>query len=435
MIKTIYVKLVLVFIGMFIIGNTVSFAITSFTAEKDFTDELSESLIGVLYTAKEANELSGVAVEDIEKLYDSGVISVKFFDDPNKLAETYGLSIESLKAIKDKPVILGVKHIDGKGRIPLSVLKSGEKFIVAAPKTDNALVLSLRNLILRVNLISILFGSIAMLIVARFLVKPIKALSHATERIARGDFDVYIAKRSNDEVGKLIDNFNIMTKELAGMEMMRNDFVSNISHEFKTPLTSIEGFTKLLRDCKNNEERNEYIDIITEETKRLSDLSGNILLLNRIENENIESVKELFRLDEQIRHVILLYENKWSIKDINLHLDLDEVTYKGNEQLLYQVWLNLFDNAVKFSKPGGVIEVNLRKTDGKTVFSITDYGKGVTYEEQNRMFEKFYTGDKSRNTEGNGLGLSIVKRIVDMHGGKIEVVSRLNEFTQVKVLL
>lgn len=274
-----------------------------------------------------------------------------------------------------------------------------------------------------------------MLIASSFIVRPIKKLSKATEKIARGDFNIFIEKKNEDEIGQLIDNFNTMTKELGGMEMLRNDFVSNISHEFKTPLMSIEGYAKLLGDCKNEEERGEYIKIITEETRRLSALSSNILLLNRIENENIAPVRNLFRLDEQIRQVILFHEKKWSGKDIDLQLDMDEIVYEGNEQLLYQVWLNLLDNAVKFSRPGGAVEITLREVAGKIVFTITDFGKGMTEEIKKRMFEKFYSGDRSRTAEGNGLGLSIVKRVIDMHKGKIEVISKPDEFTSIKVIL
>jgi signal transduction histidine kinase len=208
-----------------------------------------------------------------------------------------------------------------------------------------------------------------------------------------------------------------------------------VSHEFRTPLTSIEGYAKLLRDCESEQERNEYIDIITEETRRLADLSSGILLLSRIENENISIQKEHFRLDEQVRKVLLNFENKWQDKSIDLQLHLDSVSYSGNAQLLYQVWSNLFDNALKFSGPGGTIEIELKKADGKVVFSITDYGRGMSQEEQKRMFEKFYMGDPSRNAEGNGLGLSIVKRIVELHGGRIEVKSIEGEYTEIKVIL
>jgi signal transduction histidine kinase len=433
--KSIYAQLVLIFIFIIFLGNFTSSFISAATVESSLLAELSSSLNGVLSAAKDVYEKGDVTTNDIEKLYASSFITVKFYENADELIKDYNLSAENIKAAEDKPIIFQDKsHGRLNLKIPISVVKSGNLYIVSVLQGNNMFA-NFRTIILSYNLLSILCGTIVMLIAARLIVKPIKELTSATEKIAKGDFEVYIKKDRKDEIGQLIDNFNKMTKELAGMEILRNSFISDISHEFKTPLTSIEGYTKLLRDCKSDVVRNEYIDIITEETKRLSALSGNILLLNRIENENIPLSKESYRLDEQIRHVILISENKWNSKGIELQIDLDEITYTGNEALLYQVWVNLFDNAIKFSNSGDEIEISLKKLGEKVIFSIMDYGKGMTDEQQKRMFEKFYTGDKSRNSEGNGLGLSIVKRVIDMSGGTIEVHSRLDEYTQIKILL
>lgn len=433
--KSIYVQLVLVFIFTIFLGNFASSIIGISTTESGLMSELSNSLTGVAKAAKDVYEKGDVTSSDIEKLYASGFITVKFYGNVNELTEEYNLSGENLRAVEDGPITF---QGQSKGRlnlrIPISVAKSGDMYIVSALKKDNIFA-NFRTIILNYYLLSILCGTIVMLIAARLIVKPIKKLISATENIAKGDFEVHIETNRQDELGQLVVNFNKMAKELASMEMLRNNFISDISHEFKTPLTSIEGYTKLLKDCKNDAERNEYIEIITTETKRLSALSGNILLLNRIENENITLAKNSFRLDEQIRQVILLSENKWSSKNIDLNINMDEIIYTGNEQLLFQVWLNLFDNAIKFSNPTESIEISLKKQEDKIIFSIMDYGKGMTDEQQKRMFEKFYTGDKSRNTEGNGLGLSIVNRIVNMHGGTIEVQSRQDEFTLIKIML
>jgi len=434
-IRKIYIKLILIFIFIFLAGNSASFFIASHTTEENLMESLAGLMTGVAATAKDVYEQGGTSVENIERLNSSGLIAVTFYKNADEVKKIYTLSDEKLALVDHKSVLLEAKTKGShNNKTLISIVKTGGQYIVAAP-SPKGLYLDLRELIMRVSILSLVIGSILMLIASGIIVRPVRKLNAATEKIAKGDFDIQLENKRNDEIGQLIENFNIMAKELAGMEMLRNDFISDISHEFRTPLTSIEGYAKLLRDCKSEEERNEYIDIITEETKRLSMLSGNILLLNRIENENITLAKNLFRLDEQIRQVILSHENKWSNKDINLQLDLDETTYEGNEMLLYQAWLNLFDNAIKFSKAHGIIEVSLRKIEGRTVFSITDYGKGMTIEEQERMFEKFFTGDRSRNTEGNGLGLSIVKRVIDMHKGKIEVTSKPDEFTQIKVLL
>ena len=435
MIRKIYLKLILIFILIFLVGNTASFIIAYNTTEKKLLGGLADMLAGVASDSKEIYEQGTASREAIEKLHDSEMIAVNFYENESQLIKHYDITDKDLQAAQDKPVVLVAAELDGHGKKrPVSIVKSGEQYIVAGI-TAKGLMLDIRELISRVSVLSLLIGSLIMLIASGIIVKPVRKLSAATRKIAEGDFSIRIHKNRSDEIGQLIENFNTMAAELSGMEMLRNDFISDISHEFKTPLTSIEGYTKLLRDCKNDAERNEYMDIIMEETKRLSALSGNILLLNRIENENITQAKSSFRLDEQIRQVILFHESKWSSKQIELQLDLEEIVFEGNEQLLYQVWLNLFDNAVKFSGTKGLIEVHLKKKDGKAVFSITDYGKGMTAEEQKRMFEKFFTGDRSRNAEGNGLGLSIVKRILDMHNGTIEVTSKPGEFTNITVNL
>lgn len=433
--KSIYAQLVFIFIFIIFFGNFVSSFIVATLTETVLMNELSNSLMGVASAAKEVYEKDKIAASDIEKLYTTNFIAVKFYRSSDALLQDYKLSLENLIAAEDKPITIRDKVIGRLNlKIPISVVKARDVYIVSFLKGNNVFT-DFRSLILYYNLFSIFCGTVIMLIAARLIVKPIKKLTFAAEKIAKGDFEVYIKQDRKDEIGQLIDNFNKMSKELSSMEILRSSFISDISHEFKTPLTSIEGYTKLLRDCKNDAERNEYIDIITEETKRLSALSGNILLLNRIENENITLTKNTFRLDEQIRHVILLCENKWSSKKIDLNISLDEIMYVGNEPLLFQVWLNLLDNAIKFSNPDETIELNLKKSNDKIVFTIIDYGTGMTDEQRKRMFEKFYTGDKSRNSEGNGLGLSIVKRVIDMHGGSIEVQSNLEEFTQIKIML
>lgn len=177
------------------------------------------------------------------------------------------------------------------------------------------------------------------------------------------------------------------------------------------------------------------LGIIIEETKRLSILTKNILTLNKIDNQNISTEVEFFSIDEQIRKVIVLLENKWVDKNIELEIELDNIQYKGNQNLMSQVWINLIDNAIKFSPKGEIIEIRLYKEQENILFSIKDKGVGILEEDQKRIFEKFYKGDKSRNTDGNGLGLSIVKRIVNIHQGQILLESSIDDGTKIIVKL
>ena len=253
---------------------------------------------------------------------------------------------------------------------------------------------------------------------------PIRKVIRAIHKVAGGDFDVHVDIKGVGELEELSQSFNKMTHELASIETLRSDFVNNFSHEFKTPIVSIRGFAKLLRDGNlNEEEKREYLNIIIAESERLAELSTNVLNISKYENIEIIADKAPFRLDEQIRKVVVLTEPKWSAKDIAINAELDKVILDGNEDLIQQIWLNLLDNAIKFSHQGGMININLKSTDDGTLFSIHDDGVGMDEQTRARIFDKFYQGDTSHAKAGNGLGLAIVQRIVDLCGGTVEVES------------
>lgn len=413
--KSIYVQLMLIFIGVFVLSNILSSVFTGLNTEQNLKIQIKSQLTNGVETAKEVYEKEKINKESLEKLFKDNYITIKVIDS----IEKYHLNEETLYSLEkgNTAIFHGNDHKRFAFTMPIALVKTGDSYIVGELKINN-LGFNIRHYTVTTNIISIIIGSILFLIVGKMIVKPIRKLTKATERVAAGDFNIDLDNHRQDELGTLISSFNTMAKELKTIEILRNDFISDISHEFKTPLTSIEGYTKLLNIC-DEEEREEYIDIITEETKRLSTLATNILTLNKIENENTSIYMEEFSMDEQIRKAILLLENKWCEKDIELEIDLETIEYKGNQNLMYQVWLNLIDNAIKFSPKGQIVEIKLYKQKDKVIFFIKDNGIGIPKEKGNRIFEKFYKEDKSRNTEGNGLGLSIVKKIVDMHQGKI----------------
>lgn len=279
-------------------------------------------------------------------------------------------------------------------------------------------------------LLYVLIGVCLVLLLVRVIVKPILRLNSATKEVAKGNFDIEILNNSSDEIGQLTQNFNKMTRELKNIEYLRKDFITSVSHEFKTPIASIQGFAKLLQKGNlTDEERKEYTGIIVEETTRLSHLSSNILKLSKLENQEIVERKGVFSLDEQIRKSILVLEHHWSQKEIEFDIDLDKVEYLGDEELLQQVWINLLANAIKFSKKNTMIKVSLRKEEEGVEVKIIDQGIGMSEEIKQRVFEKFYQGDRAHSHEGNGLGLPLVKRIVDLYGGSIAVDSKVEEGT------
>ncbi len=271
-----------------------------------------------------------------------------------------------------------------------------------------------------------IIGTGAAAILTKWLLIPLKEMIYATERIAKGDFKVQIQETFDEDsdFGILQRSFNHMAGELDGIEMFRNDFINNFSHEFKTPIVSIQGFAHQLQaGGLTSEEEQEYIRIIAAESDRLAKMATNILLLSKLENQAIVTDKTEFFLDEQIRTCLLLLEKQWSSKNIELNIDLDEVKYCFNETMLSHVWVNLLGNAIKFTPHGGTISCTLRKDASTVTVTISDTGCGMDESTQKHIFEKFYQGDTSHAGDGNGIGLTIVGRILVLCGGRIHVDS------------
>lgn len=281
-------------------------------------------------------------------------------------------------------------------------------------------------------------GMIIATILGKKLILPIRKIIEATQKVTEGDFSVKLDVDSIREIEALQVSFNKMTAELNSVETLRSDFISNFSHEFKTPIVSIRGFAKLLlNEDLPIEDRNEYLSIIIEESERLTNLSTNILDLSKVENIEIAGEKSLFDLDEQIRRVIAMMDYKWQAKNINLNINLENIEIVNDDELLSQVWINLIDNAIKFSHYGGDVDIDLKEDHVKNevVFTIRDYGVGMSEETQKHLFDKFYQGDKSHALKGNGLGLALVKRIMEICDGEIKVDSSLDNGSEISVHL
>lgn len=290
---------------------------------------------------------------------------------------------------------------------------------------------------IRVLLISILSGAAIAVGLSKIFVSPMTKLGDAMRKVAGGDFSVRLDCTSRiRDVREVYGSFNTMVKELGNTETLQTDFVSNVSHEFKTPINAIEGYASLLQDSQlTDEQKNAYIDKIIFNTRRLSDLVGNILLLSKVNNQTISLKASTFRLDEQVRQSILALENKWEKKEIEFDIDLDEIEYTGYENLLSHVWLNLIDNAVKFSPQNGQIRIRLKQLPGSVTFSIWDNGLPIPEADIGRIFNKFYQGDNSHASEGNGLGLALVRKIVAAAHGTINVTSSEDAGTEFVVAL
>lgn len=287
----------------------------------------------------------------------------------------------------------------------------------------------------RVNLV-LPIGVFLSIILSKRMLRPIRDIIMALQKVSNGEFNTRIQEKGFGEIGELETSFNKMAEELSAINNLRSDFVNNFSHQFKTPIMSIKGFARLLQeDGLNEKDKQEYLEIIVNELDRLTQLSTNILNLSKYENITILPSDSVFRMDEQIRHVILLLEQKWMEKHLNLDIDLDEIIFTGNEDLTYEIWMNLFDNAIKYSPLEGNILISLKNRERGIQFMIRDEGLGMTQETKNHAFDTFYRGQNVQEISGDGLGLSIVSQIIYLLEGEIEVESELNKGSIFKVIL
>lgn len=275
---------------------------------------------------------------------------------------------------------------------------------------------------------SLAFGAIMTAFFGNIPMKGVNKLIDRMNRLASGDYKARMEFKGpfskNSAVQEVSESFNRMAEELQNTEMLRSDFINNFSHEFKTPIVSIAGFAKLLRRGNLDEaQKEEYLRIIEEESLRLSQMATNVLNLTKVENQTILTGVTQFNLSEQIRSCMLLLSDGWEQKELELSLDFGEHYICADEELLKQVWINLLGNAVKFTPRGGLIEVTIEEAEDSLAVSVLNTGSEIPEEARDKIFRKFYQADESHSAEGNGIGLAIVKMIVDLHKGSISVDS------------
>ena len=281
---------------------------------------------------------------------------------------------------------------------------------------------------------SVIIGAGMTYLLGKLVMKPMNRIINTMNELASGNFKARLHFTGpltvNPTIKEFTDSFNQMANELDHTEILRSDFINNFSHEFKTPIVSISGFAKLLQSGNLTEsQRKEYTEIIAEESKRLSDMATNVLNLSRIESRTILTDVSSFNLSEQLRSCILLLDEKWTAKNLEIDPDFDEYRIEANEELLRQVWINLLDNAVKFANENGRVSVRIKKDGGVLAVSISNTGSYIPPEELERIFVKFYQSDRSHASSGNGIGLAIVKKIVELHEGLVACTSGKGETT------
>jgi len=455
MIKTLYLRVVLTFSAVVVISVCLAFPIAMFLYTDDISTEVEQVLtkIGnqIVSMSKEFDpeDLEGF-LEGTTELNESYALTLF---DSNKTPHAFGMPDNNFMKLKSEEIDevlqgqtykklhlqFGKFQDPAKVNIGLPLTVDGKPYaLFISPKITDKSKAQIRTGVAFVLLIVLIIGSLLILIASRYIVSPIKKLTVATNRLARGNFNVNLKVNQQDEIGLLTESFIHMAGELKQLEQMRQDFVSNVSHEIQSPLTSIRGFSKALRKQDLPEaDRQRYLEIIERESERLSRLSENLLKLASLDTEHHPFTPMTYDLDEQLRRVVVFYEPQWSEKQLELDLDLPRVKIVADVDQLNQVWINLLGNAIKFTPAHGKISVRLEPRTDHIRVLVQDTGIGIRKEDQERIFERFYKADASRQRDigGNGLGLSIARKIIEMHQGFIEVQSKPGEGTLFTVVL
>ncbi|MEH7011386.1 HAMP domain-containing sensor histidine kinase [Neobacillus niacini] len=423
--KSLRIQIVATFIMIVLLSLFLSFGITRLIAEREIT--FDEPFLTI---ARDAANLLVIAepdrrnqVLDIlsnynihgEILKKGNVLPFSLTEEETSLLFQSDISEPFFLNTKEGPVrFIGVPNIDD----------SGSSLIV---KVDFTHFSEIMQRILLISLILVLvIGSLFILLASNYIVKSVRKLTSAAKEMATGNLSVRLKYKKNDELGELINSFNHMASELQKIDKMRDDFVSNVSHEIQSPITSIRGFTKAIRDgVIPQEHQKEHLDIIYEETLRLSKLSEHLLRLASLDSENHPFHPVEYQLDEQLRRTFLVSEPLWTGKNLDVELELKPCKVKVDQDLFEQVWQNLITNAIKYSDKNDEIEVKMEIVDQEVRVHVKDTGKGIPEEDLPYVFDRFYMVDKARTRSGggNGLGLSIVKKIIELHGCHINVKS------------
>lgn len=447
MIKSLNVKILLIFVLALSVGFAISAPITVYlfqgTIEQSLRDEyaMRSGMIEDVYSRLAADERGPY----LQRLSENQNLSLWVYD-RNGLRHAYGrasephLTGEEIRLIRDgAEVVRRLSLLPFPTSLcmgfPLRTADETLALVIRPDSSDTGLVLAVMGTFI---ITALIVGSFKFILFTRIVIKPLKALTAATRKVAKGDYNIALQTKSLDELGVLTKQFQKMTEEISQVEIMRQEFVSNVSHEIQTPLASISGYISILQKGGLDEaEQLHCLNIIRQESMRLSRLSENMLRLASIDSKHYSFRPSPVRLDRQLRRVVVTAEPQWAAKRLNIHLELPRTEIRADEDLLNQVWLNIFGNSIKFTPEGGDIFIELKSGNGNIRVVFRDTGIGIAEEDRRRIFERFYMADKSRNREagGSGLGLAIVRRVVELHSGTVEIDSDLGRGTVVTVSL
>ncbi|MFW5433309.1 sensor histidine kinase [Paenibacillus apiarius] len=448
MIKTLYVRVVLTFMLALIVGIFAAFSVSGMLFQKEMEEVAFQDL------SKLGQDLvrlrTGMPLSQFQQyllsMHSLDTYQMQLFDSRGRTLLERGINGRQMlhvEADRVKQVLTGeqvriIADNDDSGPIiglPIDIGGERQALFLQMSFGGSDVI---GRFIIMVLIVVLAVGSLCFLVAARYIVLPVKKMTAATRRMAKGDFTTELRTKRKDEIGELAASFNYMAKELNQVEKMRQDFVSNVSHEIQSPLTSIFGFAKAL---KNNvvaeQQRERYLQIIMTESERLSRVSDNLLQLASLESEHHPVNMRAYSLDEQLRKVIVACEPQWQAKSLQMELRFEAVAIIADEDMLSLVWMNLIGNSMKFTPAHGTITIALSRQSKGIEVVISDTGIGIPEDDQKRVFERFYKVDRSRRRDGNGsgLGLAIVNKVVSLHNGSIALASAKGQGTKVTVTL
>ncbi|GAB3804853.1 sensor histidine kinase [Virgibacillus kimchii] len=462
MIKSLYGKLVLTTIGIIIVSGLIAFFISNTYYHQVIKPENDEKNMHIALEI--ANYISSQQELTLETyLSNIGSIGYQLYivDDQGE-GQFFGsefreseISDETVSSVLNNEIYHGMKNFPREtfvtgffanelsNTIGVPLNYDDNRYAMFLRPDIKLLFNELRVLFALLLGLSIFISILLVIFITKFLVKPITTLTNGTRSIADGNLEVNLDIDRNDELGELAASFNKMTDKLQQVEKIRKDFMNNVSHDIQSPLSNIKGYTDLLENnISHHADRDQrtnlkYLSIIKEETERLSHLTNQLLLLSSLKNKNDIINKEAFNLSGQLKKIIRNKQWKLDENEIMISYSIPDVCYTGDEGLLNEVWDNLLSNAIKYNQIGGSIDVSIIDTDSYVQVTFSDTGIGISSLQKERIFERFYRADSSRNqsVEGSGLGLTIVRMIVELHHGRIEIESEPTEGTRVNVYL
>ncbi|KWX71667.1 hypothetical protein AMQ84_27550 [Paenibacillus riograndensis] len=447
MINSLYARVVLTFLGVVIVSLLSGFFVQSYFYKSHIGAIVEEKMIGnaqmIIQLYKKLAPKDAKAFAEVSN--SMPFYKIRFYDSSGTLLNPGSAAPDRQKdqpylqqVLKQNKIYRNGSSEDDEITVGLPFALNGSPHALLVTTQTVFFLDEIDSLIRYQQLFTLGLGSILVLIAARYMVRPLRKLTHATQRMARGDFNVGLSTKRRDEIGQLTLSFNAMAAELGKLDMLRRRFVSDVSHEIQSPLTSIKGYTRVLKiKSMDGKTRMQMLNIIDEESDRLSRLCDDLLELTSLEHEHAKPDLQKFRLDEQLRKAVIRLEPQWSARNLDMQLMLEPITIVADEDRMNQVWNNLLGNCIKFTADHGKIMVESFKKGESAVVRMTDNGIGIPEEEISQIFKPFYKVDtaRKRNISGNGIGLSIVKRIVDLHHGKIEVSSRLGSGTSFSITL